>query len=314
MSNPLISIIVPVYNAEKSIRKCVDSIISQSLLNWELLLIDDGSTDSSYMLCKEYENQDSRITVFHKANGGVSSARNFGITKSKGEWITFIDSDDWIEVDYFRNFSFDYDLSLQGYYYGDTPISYEEAIVYSNPGAEYLHRKYVYGPYCKLFKSRIIHENSILFDMKLSYGEDILFLMQYLVYSNSMSVHSFCGYHYVVCNTESLSSKKRSFEMEYLMFVKHIEYFVKIMSGSAYMRTVMRDEVFDMFYSFVYIYGKKYEDIVNDFFMRSCFKGYLYAVDKFIIMFMPSKINIYKRARNRFNIYKSAISRLFYRY
>ncbi len=98
--SPKISIIVPVYNAEKTLNKCMDSIISQSFTDWELLLVDDGSTDGSGVLCDEYAAKDSRIRVFHKANGGVSSARNLGLDNVTGEWVVFCDSDDyWIGKD-----------------------------------------------------------------------------------------------------------------------------------------------------------------------------------------------------------------------
>ena len=104
ISYPFISIIVPVYNAERYIDKCVESVIQQSYRNWELLLIDDGSTDKSGILCDGYEQIDNRIRVIHKPNGGVGSARNTGIESASGDFITFIDSDDWVEVDYIQDF------------------------------------------------------------------------------------------------------------------------------------------------------------------------------------------------------------------
>lgn len=99
MSNntSLISIIVPVYNTEKYLDKCIQSVLAQTYTNWELLLIDDGSTDSSGIICDKYAAEDNRIRVFHKENGGVSSARNLGLDNAKGEWISFVDADDWIE-------------------------------------------------------------------------------------------------------------------------------------------------------------------------------------------------------------------------
>lgn len=100
---PKISIIVPVYNAEKTLHRCTNSIINQLYQNWELLLIDDGSTDNSSVICDEYVRKDKRIRVFHKENGGVSSARNVGLDNAEGEWITFIDSDDWVENNYLSN-------------------------------------------------------------------------------------------------------------------------------------------------------------------------------------------------------------------
>lgn len=94
---PIISIIVPVYNTEKYLDKCIQSVLAQTYTNWELLLIDDGSTDSSGAICDKYAAEDNRIRVFHKENGGVSSARNLGLDNAQGEWISFVDADDWIE-------------------------------------------------------------------------------------------------------------------------------------------------------------------------------------------------------------------------
>lgn len=100
---PKISVIVPVYNTEKYLRRCVDSILAQTFTDFELLLIDDGSTDSSGAICDEYAQKDSRVRVFHKENGGVSSARNLGLNKAKGEYIAFVDGDDWISSDMYES-------------------------------------------------------------------------------------------------------------------------------------------------------------------------------------------------------------------
>lgn len=94
----LISVIIPVYNVEKYLKQCLDSIVQQTYSNLEILLIDDGSTDGSGMICDQYEREDSRIRVFHKKNAGVSVARNYGLEQAKGTWILFVDSDDWISV------------------------------------------------------------------------------------------------------------------------------------------------------------------------------------------------------------------------
>ena len=95
--NPLISVIVPVYNVEAWLPRCVDSILSQTYENLEILLVDDGSTDDSGLICEEYAKKDTRIRVIHKENGGLSSARNSGLDAASGEYIGFVDSDDWIE-------------------------------------------------------------------------------------------------------------------------------------------------------------------------------------------------------------------------
>ena len=97
MENELISIIVPIYNVENYLRMCLDSIQNQTYKNFECLLINDGSPDHSAEICREYVAKDSRFRYFEKENGGLSSARNYGIDRAEGSFITFVDSDDWLE-------------------------------------------------------------------------------------------------------------------------------------------------------------------------------------------------------------------------
>lgn len=101
-TTPAISVIVPVYNTERYLRRCIDSILAQTFTDFELLLIDDGSTDTSPAICDEYAQRDPRVRVFHKPNGGVSSARNLGLDNALGEWISFVDADDWVDDAYFE--------------------------------------------------------------------------------------------------------------------------------------------------------------------------------------------------------------------
>ena len=105
MDSPKISVIVPVYNVEQYLPRCIDSILAQTFTDFEVLLIDDGSTDESGKICDEYAKKDSRIRVFHKKNGGVSSARNTGLDNAHSEWVAFVDSDDTLDVD-FLHYSF----------------------------------------------------------------------------------------------------------------------------------------------------------------------------------------------------------------
>lgn len=96
---PKISIIVPVYNVEKYLPRCLDSIIGQTYKDWQCLVIDDGSTDTSGAICDEYARKDNRVKVSHKKNGGLTSARNHGLERANGDWIMHVDGDDWIELD-----------------------------------------------------------------------------------------------------------------------------------------------------------------------------------------------------------------------
>lgn len=113
--NPLISVIVPIYNVEKYLVRCVDSIVNQTYKNLEIILVDDGSPDRCPQMCDDYAEKDSRIKVVHKKNGGLSDARNAGMAVATGEYISFIDSDDWIETSMFElllNNIFQYDCEI----------------------------------------------------------------------------------------------------------------------------------------------------------------------------------------------------------
>jgi glycosyltransferase involved in cell wall biosynthesis len=99
-----ISIIIPVYNAERYLRQCIDSVIAQTFEDWEAILVNDGSKDGSLAMCQEYASKDDRIRVIDKPNGGVSSARNKGLEMTQGDWITFMDSDDWLDSDAFETY------------------------------------------------------------------------------------------------------------------------------------------------------------------------------------------------------------------
>lgn len=127
--NGLISVIVPVYNTEKYLRKCIESILSQSYRNIELLLINDGSPDSSAEICREYLDKDKRCYYFEKENGGLSDARNYGIERAKGEYITFVDSDDFfleeaIEKLHATALLGESDLVVGGFCHFDSPNFY----------------------------------------------------------------------------------------------------------------------------------------------------------------------------------------------
>ena len=111
----MITAIIPVYNSAYFLDKCINSILSQSYSDFELLLINDGSTGNSGEICDRYAQKDSRVRVIHKINGGVSSARNIGLDQAKGEWITFVDSDDWVHEDFLKK---RYELAVAEIGYG----------------------------------------------------------------------------------------------------------------------------------------------------------------------------------------------------
>ena len=201
MSNPKISVIIPVYNAESTLRRCVDSVLAQTFTDFECLLINDGSKDKSGEICEEYAARDSRIRAFHKENGGVSSARNLGLDNAAGEWIAFVDSDDWVGEKYLESFSdhLDADLIIGGFlrFKNDKIVANCEAehikegfyvnfrqIVESN-----LNRAAFCAPWAKLFKSSTAKQ--LRFDLKIRIGEDSIYMLDYL--SNVASIRVLCS-------------------------------------------------------------------------------------------------------------------------
>lgn len=174
---PLISIIIPVYNSEKTLNRCVNSILNQTFMDWELLLVDDGSTDKSGKICDQYALKDFRIRVFHKKNGGVSSARNTGLDYAIGSWITFVDSDDFIDATFLdtliRLQSSDLCISGIQFINNETILLPPEEYIKIENVAELdnlLNKLYFTAPWGKVYKNEIIQKNNIRFNINASSG------------------------------------------------------------------------------------------------------------------------------------------------
>lgn len=231
MNKTNISIIVPVYNVEEFLSKCIDSILAQSYSHFELLLIDDGSKDNSGKICDEYAQKDKRIKVIHQKNAGVSAARNRGISEAKGDYICFIDADDWVNKEYLETFSSlikdsSIDFIVSGYTYDF--ISSGQSIQYSifenkaNTSEEFrillpeLHNNnLLVSIWSKLFKKSIIDRFFLSFDTKMNYCEDAVFCWNYLLSINSIYVVENAGYHYRKDDSDTLTKKKYPFEIWY---------------------------------------------------------------------------------------------------
>ena len=212
---PQISVIVPVYKAEKYIEVCVDGILNQTFTDFELILVDDESPDHCPEMCDEWAEKDSRIKVIHKKNGGVSSARNAGLDIARGKYIAFCDSDDYWEKDFLRVLftaaeENSYDVTACGFLYvtktGNTEYhkkKYEYHFQNDLQRVDYLHRKLLRGSdgwaiWCRLFRAELLKANDIRFCTDCgNFAEDMGFVAKCVMHSDAIGSVDACLYNYI---------------------------------------------------------------------------------------------------------------------
>ena len=203
-----ISVIIPVYNAEPFLRKCLDSVICQTYSNIEVIVVNDGSTDKSGEICGEYSRNDDRVKVFHKPNGGESSARNLGLAKATGRYIGFVDCDDWIDPNLFdvlhsmisQN---DVDVCAVSYcketgslqipvsnkkHIPGSRLSCDDLLVYAYDRDNFM--GFCFYLWCKLFRADTIKKHNLCFQVSLRFGGDVLFYNHYIVKSNATGLYN----------------------------------------------------------------------------------------------------------------------------
>ncbi|MGN1203385.1 MAG: glycosyltransferase family 2 protein [Eubacterium sp.] len=226
----MISVIIPVYKCEKYIGRCIESVLSQSYKDFELILVDDASPDKSFDICCDYQKKDNRVKAFSFDNAGVSENRNRGIERAKGEYICFLDSDDELEEDALRKLIdgiAEADIVIGGFtnIYADRTqqIIPDSGIYDINEFRATLFdlykRNFINPVWGKLYKTDIIKSNEIKFPKNLSLGEDLLFVLDYLKVSSSVCLISESVYKYYR-DTGSLS---RSYSLKSLeaYFIQH---------------------------------------------------------------------------------------------
>lgn len=222
-NNPKISVIIPVYKVEPYLRQCLDSVVNQTYRNLEILLVDDGSPDNCGAICDEYAQNDERIIVIHKENGGLSAARNDGIERATGEWITFVDSDDWCEKDYYEQLlasirSQNVDVFCAGGNYSEHDAE-TEIVLTIKKDILYCQKKEMDGlmakvltpfygeldgigngtlgsPWDKMYSREFIEKYHLQFDVSSKAWEDLWFNFQVFDKARVVGGCSFIGYHY----------------------------------------------------------------------------------------------------------------------
>ena len=206
---PLISVIVPVYNVEKTLSRCIKSILIQTFTSFELILVDDGSIDKSGEICDEFARKDNRLIVIHQLNKGVSSARNRGLDIARGKYIAFCDSDDFVYAEWLQNFVdniCNVDLCTQSVEYVDCDNNHIVKILEDKEYRgikeirEYITLLVKLGflgyIFTKLFRKNIIEEYNLRFDVQSTFREDEQFLLSYIEHIESIFTTSLVGYCY----------------------------------------------------------------------------------------------------------------------
>lgn len=236
---PLVSVVMPIYNVEKYLPECLDSVINQTYKNLEIILVDDGSPDNCGKICDEYSKKDSRIKVIHKANGGVSSARNAGIDLSTGEWIWFCDPDDWVEKNLISDALntalndetdmcfFDYEIFNEACSQKVYAIHSDNVVFYQIKNIDtFITYFSAMGSICYfIVKSQVIKEK-LYFDEKINFCEDELF--KFMIYDkiSSFSYLHKTLYHYRQSENSAVGSilKKKNYpEMMIDIYRKMVE-------------------------------------------------------------------------------------------
>lgn len=227
---PIVSIIVPVFNTEKYIDRCIKSILNQTFSDFELLLINDGSTDTSGEICDEYAKKDNRVRVFHEKNKGVSSARNLGLDNSKGEWITFCDSDDWVESNWLENFvinSNDVQLVVQSFNLIGCKMQPIEGRIFegkSIDGIKLLYESFMPGSLCnKMIKHDIIYNNNLYLNRSLFFREDEEFLLRLYPNIKDMRILPYKSYNYIVPEFNVKYKKNGSLFYQFIIIYKSLK-------------------------------------------------------------------------------------------
>lgn len=308
--SPLFSVIVPIYNSEKTLKRCIDSILSQSFDDYELILVDDGSTDQSGIICDSYANRDSRIVVIHTKNAGVSSARNKGLESFKGKWVTFADSDDEYTKDAFKTIAISISEAQSS-----CQLIIENVIMVPTDGNRYEVYNYIlsdlnglYNAHWKgavwncMFFGETISQYRIRFDETLHFFEDHLFFATYLNYVNSISYistpcyiqylpqsyrrkyNSCLGYEYMLSSYLKIRSVNRRYSTDFVdgLTMKFIQYLSSL-------KPAQRNNAIDVFKQKVgkdiqYSKGRKKVLIrwLQNFDSRTIWRGVFYLSSKFV--------------------------------
>lgn len=284
------SVIIPIYNAERTLRRCLDSLLPQLNPDIEVVLINDGSSDNSERLCKEYLNKSNFIKYYSQENRGVSSARNNGLGKATGDYILFVDSDDYVSDNYFDTIrcfiqNSEPDILLFGARFLNrsdiSVVNYGDEKFYTNKRiAKQFFLLYkqnnLYTLWNKVFNKHIIDDNNLRFDSDLHIGEDAVFIFHYFLYVKSVVSCENIIYFVDESNQNSLSRKRReNLSFELISATKHMEKYLEksaqdINSAKIFKRCIAWGHYRGAYACFNEIFNKCSKDEINDEIIKIC--------------------------------------------
>lgn len=268
-----VSVIIPVYNAGEYIRECIESLLNQTLKQCEYIFINDGSTDKSEQIINEYLNKDSRIRIINQDNKGVSAARNAGLSIAVGEFIGFVDADDFIEVDMYERLyeaaeKSECDLVFSNF---ESEIGSHKVITkYPFPSNVLLDKRfinYTLFPYHikednlntvwnKIFKNKLIKENNLTFPLGVDLGEDGMFNLSFLNQTGSLVYLDYTGYHYreVTGSATRNIVKKNYFQRSIDVYHSELPEYIRKLMDSETIKQLKSNKLIKSTFSYIHIY------------------------------------------------------------
>ncbi len=304
----MISIIIPVYNARKWLKRCIDSVLAQSCESWELLLIDDGSTDGSEAICDSYSGADSRIRVIHKKNGGVSSARNEGIRNASYEWITFMDSDDCIGKDAIRCYIETINAqnaclyNFRYYFHYDTGnVEFIRGGINGMLDIDSANSTQMYHVCCtlwhvwdNLYSKTIIKKHQLSFNENTKLGEDQMFNLHYILHCKRIYFSDKGFYQYFWAHSpQSLTFAKQSPEERASYAIEKYSMYQRL---NADKREAKKIYYGDVMYSLrIALQTKRVRDVIRILVTGNTFKNELWFtrnIVRFALFSMMYKIRL----------------------
>lgn len=287
MIMPNISIVIPVYNVEKYLNRCIDSIIAQTFTDWECILVDDGSPDNCGKICDDYAKNDSRIKVIHQINMGLAGARNSGLKIATGKYVVFLDSDDYVSTKWIENLLYEKEKHPNSIIFGNLKkVYYKNDYLYKEISSDIQCKEYSFADLIlshvplfacsRLFNREEISLNHIKFPTDVTV-EDLPFVLSYLSHSKEDSVFlsSFDDYYYVQDERETLSRKyyKNSFTKRQEKY-RTLYYFIDTVIPNEQKRLIKQTVSKEYVYYFLNSLTNTYDKRNSDSFFKKLHQNY----------------------------------------